>query len=53
MWVFVFYRFYYDFFAPGEQISESSLKRIKKEMDKIIRSNLPITKKDVSRKEAE
>jgi threonyl-tRNA synthetase len=44
--------FYYDFFFPNEQISDTNLKKIKKEMDKLIRLNLPITKEEVHRDEA-
>ena len=45
-------RFYYDFFFSAEPISDGNLKRIKKEMDKIIRLNLPITREEVSREDA-
>lgn len=45
-------RFYYDFYVPGDQISEGDLPRIKKEMDRIISKNHPITKKEVSREDA-
>lgn len=57
--------FYYDFFFPetknpetGETIearklSESDLKQIKKEMDKIISKGYPITREEISREEAE
>jgi len=45
-------RFYYDFFVPDEQLSESDLKRIKKEMDRIIRKDLPLRREEVSREEA-
>jgi len=44
--------FYYDFFVPDEQLSESDLKRIKKEMDRIIRKDLPLRREEVSREEA-
>lgn len=57
--------FYYDFYFPetidpktGEtvesrKLSERDLKKIKKQMDKIISKNYPITKEEVSREEAE
>lgn len=45
-------RFYYDFFDPGDQITVDDLKRIKKEMDRIIKKDLKITKEEVSREEA-
>jgi threonyl-tRNA synthetase len=57
--------FYYDFYFPetkdpetGETIearklSESDLKQIKKEMDKIISKGYPITREEISREEAE
>lgn len=45
-------RFYYDFYVPGEQISESDLKKIKKEMDKIIKKDLPLIREEVTREEA-
>ena len=46
--------FYYDFFAPdGQQLSTEDLKKIKKEMDKIIRRKLPIVREEVTREEAE
>eukprot|EP01033_Poteriospumella_lacustris_P014381 gene14381-10278_t len=44
--------FYYDFYVPGEQLTPDDLKKIKKEMEKIIKSNLPITREEVSRDEA-
>lgn len=44
--------FYYDFYVPGEQLTPDDLKKIKKEMDKIIRSNIPIRREEVSREEA-
>ncbi|GAP95102.1 threonine--tRNA ligase [Leptolyngbya sp. NIES-2104] len=43
--------FYYDFDSP-EPFTEKDLKAIKKEMAKIIRRNLPITREEVSREEA-
>lgn len=46
-------RFYYDFYVPdGQQLSAEDLKKIKKEMDRIIRSNYPITREEISREEA-
>ena len=45
-------RFFYDFFVPGEQISLGDLKRIKKEMDRIIKSDYQIVKREVTRSEA-
>ncbi|RYY82105.1 hypothetical protein EON63_14045, partial [archaeon] len=38
--------FFYDFYVPPDhpQLSSEDLKKIKKEMDKIIRKNLPITR---------
>jgi threonyl-tRNA synthetase len=44
--------FYYDFFFPEKQLSDADLKLIKKEMDKIIKANLPIRREEVSREEA-
>jgi len=45
--------FYYDFYrTSGEQFSTSDLKAIKKEMDKIIKKDLPIREEIVSRDEA-
>ena len=45
--------FYYDFFFPGEeQLVEADLKKIKKEMDKIIKADLPLIREEVSREEA-
>eukprot|EP01039_Chlorochromonas_danica_P010823 gene10823-12033_t len=45
--------FYYDFFVPdGQQLSTEDLKKIKKEMDRIIRSNYPITREEITREEA-
>ncbi|MEP0919011.1 threonine--tRNA ligase [Leptolyngbya sp. DQ-M1] len=43
--------FYYDFDSP-EPFTEKDLKAIKKEMAKIIRRNLPVTREEVSREEA-
>lgn len=45
-------RFFYDFFSPEKQISEHDLKAIKKEMDSIIKADLPIIREEVSREEA-
>ena len=44
--------FYYDFFIPEKQLSDSDLKLIKKEMDRIIKADLPIRREEVSREEA-
>eukprot|EP00276_Gloeochaete_wittrockiana_P007907 CAMPEP_0184664578 /NCGR_PEP_ID=MMETSP0308-20130426/53512_1 /TAXON_ID=38269 /ORGANISM="Gloeochaete witrockiana, Strain SAG 46.84" /LENGTH=582 /DNA_ID=CAMNT_0027108075 /DNA_START=421 /DNA_END=2169 /DNA_ORIENTATION=+ len=43
--------FYYDFDCP-EPFTDADLKSIKKEMQKIIRRNLPITREEVTREEA-
>jgi len=57
--------FYYDFYFPetidpeteetieSRKISDQDMKKIKKQMDKIISKNYPITKEVVSREEAE
>lgn len=44
--------FYYDF-AGVDPFTDKDLKRIKKEMDKIIRQNFPLIREEVSREEAE
>lgn len=44
--------FYYDF-DMKEPLTESDLKKIKKEMDRIISRNLPLRREEVSREEAE
>lgn len=44
--------FYYDFDSP-DPFTDRDLKRIKKEMDKIIRMKLPLIREEVSRGEAE
>eukprot|EP00903_Cladosiphon_okamuranus_P007241 g7027.t1 len=44
--------FYYDFFNEEKKMTESDLKLIKKEMDKIIRQKLPLVKEEVTREEA-
>ena len=44
--------FYYDFNLPSHQLSDSDLKLIKKEMDKIIKADLPLRREEVSREEA-
>ena len=46
------FRFYYDFFVPEEQLTEQDLKKIKKEMDKIINKNLPLRREEITREEA-
>lgn len=43
--------FYYDFDSP-DTFSDADLKKIKKEMQKIIKKKLPITREEVSREEA-
>ena len=48
----MFYRFYYDFYFSDKKLTDLDLKPIKKEMDKIIKKNLPIVKEEVSREEA-
>lgn len=46
--------FYYDFFMTNNTALQSEdFKKIKKQMDKIISKNLPITREEVSREEAE
>lgn len=45
-------RFYYDFFFPEKKLSDSDLKQIKSEMDKIIKADLPIRREEVTREEA-
>lgn len=42
-------RFYYDFFTSEKKMTDSDLKLIKKEMDKIIRQNLPLIREEVTR----
>eukprot|EP01034_Spumella_vulgaris_P028237 gene28237-35060_t len=44
--------FYYDFFVPDEQLKLEDLKKIKKEMDRIISKNLPFIREEVTRDEA-
>jgi len=44
--------FYYDFHVPNEPLTDKDLKLIKKEMDKIIKKDLPFIKEEVSREEA-
>jgi len=44
--------FYYDFYNPKEPFLEADLKKIKKEMERIIKSNLPLRREEVSREEA-
>ena len=56
--------FYYDFYfpptvdpetnesIPGRKLTDADLKRIKKEMDKIISQDLPILREEVTREEA-
>ncbi len=46
-----FLRFYYDFLISDKQLTVGDLKAIKKEMDKIIKANLPIVKEDVQRED--
>jgi len=57
--------FYYDFYfpetidaetgetIPSRKLTEQDLKKIKKEMDKIVSKDYPITREEVSREEAE
>lgn len=42
-------RFYYDFYNQEKQITDADLKLIKKEMDKIIKCNLPLVREEVTR----
>jgi len=44
--------FYYDFHIPSKQLSISDLKSIKKEMDRIIKADLPLRREEVTRDEA-
>ena len=44
--------FYYDFNLPSHQLSDNDLKLIKKEMDKIIKADLPMRREEVTREEA-
>ena len=44
--------FYYDFYKEGEQITDKDLKKIKKEIDKIIKQDMPIIREEVPREEA-
>jgi len=44
--------FYYDFYVPGDPLTEKDLKPIKKEMDRLIKADLPFRKEEVSREEA-
>lgn len=46
------YRFYYDFDIPGHQLGPSDLKKIRKEMDRIIRSDAAIRCEEVPSEEA-
>jgi threonyl-tRNA synthetase len=47
------FRFFYDFLLPdGAAFSEADLKRVRKTMSRIIKSNLPITMETVTRDEA-
>lgn len=48
----MFSRFYYDFYFPEKKLSDSDLGAIKKEMDKIIKADLPIRREEVTREEA-
>jgi len=43
--------FYYDFDCP-QQFSDKDLKKIKKEMDKLIQMKLPLTREEISIEEA-
>lgn len=44
--------FYYDFFIPDKQLTNDDLKRIQKEMTKIIKENLTIEREEVTREDA-
>ena len=44
--------FYYDFYNPEGQLGDDDLKRIKKEMEKIIKKKYPLTREEVSRETA-
>eukprot|EP00607_Mallomonas_marina_P008688 CAMPEP_0182423076 /NCGR_PEP_ID=MMETSP1167-20130531/8970_1 /TAXON_ID=2988 /ORGANISM="Mallomonas Sp, Strain CCMP3275" /LENGTH=616 /DNA_ID=CAMNT_0024601717 /DNA_START=185 /DNA_END=2035 /DNA_ORIENTATION=+ len=44
--------FYYDFYFPEKKLTDTDLKLIKKEMDKIIKADYPIRREEVSRDEA-
>ena len=44
--------FYFDFDPNGETISEKNFSQIEQEMNKIIKANLPITRKELSIEEA-
>lgn len=44
--------FYYDFYFAERKLSDNDLKFIKKEMDKIIQKDYPITREEVTREEA-
>jgi hypothetical protein len=41
--------FYYDFYSPDKQFTDDDLKSIKKEMDRIIKSKMPLVREEVSR----
>lgn len=45
--------FYFDFDLNGEIITEKDFSKIEKEMDKIVKENLPITRKEITIDEAE
>jgi threonyl-tRNA synthetase len=38
--------------VPGEQISVEGLKKVKKEMERIVKKNYPLVREEVSREEA-
>jgi len=44
--------FYYDFYNPETPFQEEDLKKIKKEMERIIKANLPLVREEVTREEA-
>jgi threonyl-tRNA synthetase len=44
--------FYYDFYVPGDPLTEKDLKPIKKEMEKLIKADLPFRREEVSREDA-
>lgn len=43
------HRFYYDFYNEETKMTDADLKKIKKEMDKIIRQKLPLVREEVTR----
>lgn len=47
------FRFFYDFAIPDHQLKPDDLKTIRKEMDKIIKKNIPIVKEEISYENAQ